>query len=374
MNNKFLISIAIPTYNRADSLQRLLSYITLKIENMSDLVQICISNNCSTDNTEEVVFNFQKKYPNLIKYKKNEKNFGSDRNVFLVMGMADGNFVWLFGDDDMIVEDGINKVINFINKYCNNNTGLIILGHSVCINNNQNQKNKEVIYLNTSENGKGEIYKMNIKNVMGTSSDKSFLSILIINNRFVKKIMEDEVEIIKKAIGNYYIHSFVYQLMLLKYSDLEVIKFNKIIVDEGPHYRKPFIEDEFLVFHSSRRKLNKLLLSYEYLNEDCKKAIIAEQKRLKMITLKQMGIMKTFGNFNFNSFLGCINLFFKQAAFFDAIFISIFFIFFNICPSFILKNVYKIFIKTKYKKEWQRVWWHNEAVFNKSKISRRITQ
>ena len=125
---KPIVSIAIPTYNRVNFLERLLERILSQIKDMHGEVQVCISDNCSTDNTGEIVLNFQKKYSGIIKYNKNSNNVGVDKNLIKIMEMADGEFVWLFGDDDMVVNGGVEKVISFIKKNCNKNTGLINLG------------------------------------------------------------------------------------------------------------------------------------------------------------------------------------------------------------------------------------------------------
>ena len=71
----YKLTIAIPTYNRKDLLERCLNSI---IPQMDKDIEIFISDNASSDGTEEMVrekFN----YP-FIRYRKNEENIGSDRN------------------------------------------------------------------------------------------------------------------------------------------------------------------------------------------------------------------------------------------------------------------------------------------------------
>lgn len=372
MNRKTLISIAIPTYNRASCLRKLLSNILNQIEKLDGLVEVCISNNNSTDNTSVVVADFQKKYPNLINYNGNKENLGADRNILKVMEMSRGDFIWLLGDDDMIVVDGIIKVVGFINKYCDKNTGLVILGHNVRLLTSENDK--ETVYLNTIEKGRPEMYKINIEDIMGTSSGNSFLSALVFNNSFIRKIIKEENDVVKEATGNCWIQAFLHQLMFLKYPQLKAMGFNEIIIIAGPHYRKSYVEDEFSVFYLGRKKINDLLMRNKYMTDSCKKAIVKEQKILKLITISQMGIMKAFGNFNYISFYGCIKLFYRQTSIIDASILSLFFVFFYIMPASILRKLYKVFIRIKYKKEWQNIWLHNVMVFKNSKVSRRITE
>ena len=74
MENKVLLSICIPTCNRGSILDTvILNYITN--EEFDDSVELVISDNASTDNTEEIVTDIIKKNPSKkISYIKNDKN------------------------------------------------------------------------------------------------------------------------------------------------------------------------------------------------------------------------------------------------------------------------------------------------------------
>jgi len=370
MNDNILLNIAIPTYNRVTFLESLLVCLAPQVEGLHGLVKICISDNCSTDNTGEIVAIFQKKYPDLINYGKNEDNLGADANIIKVIDMAKGEFIWLLGDDDLVVGGGVEKVVNFINNHCGENTGVIMLRQRLCLE--DDNSSMRGINIDTTEKDKPEMYRMDIESIMGTNSGSSFLSLLILNNNFVKKIIKEESKEVEKAVGTYFMHAFLYQLMLLKYPHLEAIRFNEVIICEGPHYRKSYVEDEFVVFYAARKKLDGLLLRSRYITDICRQAILAEQKLLKWIIIRQMGVMKAFNNFNFNSFFGCLGLFFRNATIPDASIMAFFFIFFNILPSSIMKNMYKNFVRIKYKKKWKEIWLHNVAIFDRSKYSRRL--
>ncbi len=74
-----------------------------------------MSDNCSTDETEDVVRSAQKYIS--IKYQKNERNLGVASNVLSVVGMADGEFAWLIGDDDLLMPYAIEEVLRLIEKH-----------------------------------------------------------------------------------------------------------------------------------------------------------------------------------------------------------------------------------------------------------------
>jgi len=107
------LSICIPTYNRAKLLVNCLE--SIKASDLAADVQVCISDNCSTDDTEQVVIAAAECIP--IKYEKNSINIGLARNIIRVAEMAEGEFIWMIGDDDLLMPDAINEVVRLINKY-----------------------------------------------------------------------------------------------------------------------------------------------------------------------------------------------------------------------------------------------------------------
>lgn len=109
------LSICIPTYNRAILLSNCLNSIVLN-KNTSNLdFEVCVSDNCSTDFTEQVVSNAQKDLN--IKYQKNSQNMGMTNNFLKVVEMAEGEFIWLIGDDDLFLPNSIESLFNLFKKY-----------------------------------------------------------------------------------------------------------------------------------------------------------------------------------------------------------------------------------------------------------------
>ena len=91
-----LLSICIPTYNRAENLERSLnSYVNS--EGFDDQVEIIISDNASSDNTKEVAEKFVSKYSN-IKYYRNEVNV-NDSNFSIALDRASGAYLKLMNDN-----------------------------------------------------------------------------------------------------------------------------------------------------------------------------------------------------------------------------------------------------------------------------------
>jgi glycosyltransferase involved in cell wall biosynthesis len=107
------LSIVIPTYNRVNKLLRLLNNIEAEMvdSNLSHLIQILVSDNASSDDTQEVVSNFETtKFK--FEYFRQEKNIGFDGNVRFLYDVAKTDYVWFFSDDDILLPGAITMVMN----------------------------------------------------------------------------------------------------------------------------------------------------------------------------------------------------------------------------------------------------------------------
>jgi glycosyltransferase involved in cell wall biosynthesis len=109
------LSICIPTYNRAGHLRDCLNSIALSnLQSVFDY-EICVSDNNSTDDTEAVVRAAQENLQ--IKYHRNSSNLGIPRNFLNVVGMAEGEFAWLIGDDDLLMPNAISDLYRLIDEH-----------------------------------------------------------------------------------------------------------------------------------------------------------------------------------------------------------------------------------------------------------------
>lgn len=112
------ISFCIPTYNKGKGgyLEAALDSILCQLDaDIKDKVEICISDDASTDNTKEIIENYQKKYPN-IKSFYFEKNTGAGRNYCHSISLASGKYIWFMGGDDIVEKDGIRYILSEIKK------------------------------------------------------------------------------------------------------------------------------------------------------------------------------------------------------------------------------------------------------------------
>lgn len=115
LTNKPLLSICIPTYNRAPLLEEAISSVLDQIDQSNvGLVELVISDNASTDATWQVVAQFAEAGGSLIRYYRNERNLGPDANILLSVERASGRYAWILGDDDLIVRGAINRMLGEI--------------------------------------------------------------------------------------------------------------------------------------------------------------------------------------------------------------------------------------------------------------------
>lgn len=108
---KPLLTIAIPTYNRAWCLRELLPVLVDQVKN-EPRIELIIADNASADDTQSVVHDFIARGLR-VRYIRQSQNIGPDANFLQCFEQARGKYVWLFSDDDLIVPGGLKKVLNY---------------------------------------------------------------------------------------------------------------------------------------------------------------------------------------------------------------------------------------------------------------------
>jgi glycosyltransferase involved in cell wall biosynthesis len=99
------ISICIPQYNRIDYLLQSLKTIE---EQSYDDIEVVISDDCSTDDTQARIKNLQTTYRFPIVYHRNRMNLGYDANYRKSIELGSGVYCLVIGNDDGI--NGKNRI------------------------------------------------------------------------------------------------------------------------------------------------------------------------------------------------------------------------------------------------------------------------
>jgi glycosyltransferase involved in cell wall biosynthesis len=113
MISKPLVSIGIPTYNRAESLGRAIS--SLLAQNYQN-IELVISNNASTDGTESVC-EAAAHQDTRVKYLRQRNNIGPIANFQAVLNYSSGEFFMWLADDDWLDHDYIERCVQFLLEY-----------------------------------------------------------------------------------------------------------------------------------------------------------------------------------------------------------------------------------------------------------------
>ena len=99
MSVKNKLQIILITYNRANHVRHTLEQFFSANSPVVDCDFIVQDNN-STDNTKEIVGEFAKTHPN-VRYTQNRYNLGISGTIARAMEVANKDYVWIIGDDDI---------------------------------------------------------------------------------------------------------------------------------------------------------------------------------------------------------------------------------------------------------------------------------
>lgn len=111
----FRLAVGIPTYNRADCLRRLLPEIAgqIRADRLNDQVQICVSDNASTDNTPQVIADFRRDFPDVsLVAGRNERNTLFVGNMRSVASLGNAEFMAFTGDDDSLRPGALKLILD----------------------------------------------------------------------------------------------------------------------------------------------------------------------------------------------------------------------------------------------------------------------
>ncbi|WP_207429614.1 glycosyltransferase family 2 protein [Pedobacter sp. SYSU D00535] len=95
------LTIAIPTYNRYSKLKQQLDLLEIARNEFGAKFSLLVCDNCSTDETSRI-----KEHPVFLtadRYVRNTSNLGLVGNLRKCVTEAEGDFLWMLGDDDPIV-------------------------------------------------------------------------------------------------------------------------------------------------------------------------------------------------------------------------------------------------------------------------------
>lgn len=145
MNNKPFVSICILSYNRPETLLRLLRTIDSRRTDEIELV-ICEDSSPRQQEIREVVNAFRSQQPYPVLYFENTKNLGYDGTLCELVRHANGTWLVFMGDDDEFVPGALDKVLSFLDHH--SELGYVIKSHYLI---HDDQKKERFRYFRKSE-------------------------------------------------------------------------------------------------------------------------------------------------------------------------------------------------------------------------------
>lgn len=255
------LTIAIPTFNRKEKLEKSLEYI-LK-ETVGKNVEILVSDNASTDETEKYMNNISNKFSQISYYRRNE-NGGFDVNFLNCFEKAKGEYVMLIGDDDILLPGSIESILQCISK----NPVAIYLNTSRLISRNPIKYTD--LKIEKQNNIEYDDKNMFLKQ-MGIHC--TFISALVFNAHFLKNIPNKE-----RFFGTNIIQSYLLFEMLKSEGKYIVNTFNCVAAQGNETVRydvyNTWIKNysELLMVHGKKCGFDETILK-EQLHKDLKGTI-----------------------------------------------------------------------------------------------------
>jgi glycosyltransferase involved in cell wall biosynthesis len=116
--NMPLLTIGIPTYNRAELLDHCLKTLSPLLRRFGSQVQLLISDNCSTDDTPQVIDRFLSKnqFETETLLHTHDKNIGLVPNIVSLFDSARTPFLIFMGDDDELIASGLANLLENLER------------------------------------------------------------------------------------------------------------------------------------------------------------------------------------------------------------------------------------------------------------------
>jgi glycosyltransferase involved in cell wall biosynthesis len=111
-----LVSAHMIAYNHAPYIAEAIEGVLQQKTNFP--FELVIGEDCSTDGTREIVFEYQKKYPDIIRVVTSDKNVGGKKNSYRTMKACRGRYIaFCEGDDYWHHPEKLQKQVNYMESH-----------------------------------------------------------------------------------------------------------------------------------------------------------------------------------------------------------------------------------------------------------------
>lgn len=117
MTTQKLLTIAIPTLNRAEMLRLLLDTLLQELAGLEGQVDLIIADNASVDQTREVTAAFLVAFPSATVV-RHTQNLGAEENFCRCIDLVQTKYFWIIGDDDLPKTGVIRQAVALLGREC----------------------------------------------------------------------------------------------------------------------------------------------------------------------------------------------------------------------------------------------------------------
>jgi len=262
-----LVSICIPTYNSSLYISECLDSVVKQSFNDFEII---VSDNCSSDNTIELV---DKKNIKNLKLIINKENMGMAKNFNLACNAASGKYIKLLPSDDIISQNSLERSLEYIQ---NNDDISLISSSKKIINESSETIIKKMSYFNEGvHEGRDVIWKIlnSGRNPLGEPTvtlfkKEDFINVGGFNEKYdftididlwIRLLEKGNLYFIDEPLGSFRVHPQSYSVKRNIYKSylewLNDIQFNYNI----SKYRKMLILIKIKFFNILKQILYKLM-------------------------------------------------------------------------------------------------------------------
>jgi abequosyltransferase len=106
------LSVCIPTHNREECLRVALESVASQ---WRDDLELTVADNASTDGTRALVETFRQRL-GAVRYFRWDENQGADRNYLKCVELATGEYCWILGSDDAVVDGAVDELQSLLSE------------------------------------------------------------------------------------------------------------------------------------------------------------------------------------------------------------------------------------------------------------------
>lgn len=113
MNNEIMVSVCFITYNHFKYVSQALDSIL--IQKTSFRYEIVIGDDCSKDNTQQILNEYKERFPDKINLTLRKENIGATKNIYDIVMKCNGKYlIILEGDDYWIGDQKLQRMVDFL--------------------------------------------------------------------------------------------------------------------------------------------------------------------------------------------------------------------------------------------------------------------